>query len=117
MKNTFLAVVAGLALMACSPSTEPAPAAPVEPTAAAPAMPEQTPPTTPPPSDPSLEDTCNKAQYSSLVGKPATDPGVPPASATVRIIKPGDQVTMDFSPTRLNIDLDDAGVITALRCG
>jgi len=114
MKNTFLAVVAGLALMACSPSTEPAPAAPVEPTAAAP---EQTPPTMPPASDPALEDTCNKAQYAALIGKPATDPGVPPASATVRIIKPGDQVTMDFSATRLNIDLDDAGVVTALRCG
>ena len=114
MKNTFLAVVAGLGLMACSPSTEPTPAAPVEPAAVAP---EQTPPTTPPPVDPALEDTCNKAQYSALIGKPATDAGVPPASATVRIIKPGDQVTMDFSPTRLNIDLDDAGVITTLRCG
>ena len=113
MKNTFLAVIAGLGLMACSPSTEPTPAAPVEPAAVA----EQTPPVTPPPSDPALEDTCNKAQYAALIGKPATDAGVPPASATVRIIKPGDQVTMDFSATRLNIDLDDAGVITTLRCG
>jgi hypothetical protein len=57
------------------------------------------------------------AQYAALIGKPATDPGVPPASATVRIIKPGDQVTMDFVATRLNIDVDAAGNITALRCG
>lgn len=64
-----------------------------------------------------MADTCNMAQYSALIGKPATDPGVPPASATVRIIKPGDQVTMDFQATRLNVDLDAAGTITGLRCG
>ena len=57
------------------------------------------------------------AQYSALVGKPATDPAVPKASPTVRIIKPGDQVTMDFSATRLNIELDAAGMITSMKCG
>ena len=118
MKNTFLAVVAGVALMACSPSTEPAPSAPVEPAAAAtPAPVEPAPPTTAPATDPALADTCNMAQYAALIGKPATDAGVPPASATVRIIKPGDQVTMDFSPTRLNVDVDAAGVVTGVRCG
>ena len=68
-------------------------------------------------SDPAMADTCNMAQYASLIGKPATDPGVPPAGATVRIIKPGDQVTMDFQATRLNVDVDAAGTITGLRCG
>ncbi len=116
MKNTFLAVVAGLALMACSPSTEPTPATPVEPTAAAPSTTEPAPPVATP-TDPAASDTCNMAQYASLIGKPATDPGVPPAGATVRIIKPGDQVTMDFQATRLNVDVDAAGTITGLRCG
>jgi hypothetical protein len=64
-----------------------------------------------------MADTCNMAQYTALIGKPATDAGVPAAGASVRIIKPGDQVTMDFSETRLNIDVDAAGVITGLRCG
>ena len=32
-------------------------------------------------------------------------------------LKPGDQVTMDFSEARLNIDVDAAGVITGMRCG
>lgn len=114
MKNTLLGLVAGIALMACSPATEPAPAAPVEP-AAAPA-PEPAPPM-PPATDPATADTCNMAQYTALIGKPATDAGVPPASASVRIIKPGDQVTMDFSATRLNIDVDAAGTISGLRCG
>lgn len=62
-------------------------------------------------------DTCNMAQYASLIGKPKTDPGVPAAGPTVRIINPGDQVTMDFQATRVNIDVNGAGVITAVRCG
>jgi len=57
------------------------------------------------------------AQHTALIGKPTTDAGVPAAGPSVRIIKPGDQVTMDFSPARLNIDVDAAGVITGLRCG
>jgi hypothetical protein len=115
MKNTFLAVVAGIALMACSPSTEPTPAAPVEPAAAAPVEPATPPATTP--TDPAMADTCNMAQYTALVGKPVTDAGVPAAGPSVRVIKPGDQVTMDFSEARLNIDVDAAGVITGMRCG
>ncbi len=35
----------------------------------------------------------------------------------MRIIKPGDQVTMDFSEARLNIDVDAAGNITGVRRG
>ncbi len=57
------------------------------------------------------------AQYASLVGKAATDPAMPPAGANVRIIRPGDQVTMDFQETRVNFDLDAAGVVTGIRCG
>lgn len=111
MKNTFLAVIAGVALMACSPSTEPAPAAPAEPASTSAPAPEPT------PAPPVAADTCNMAQYAALVGKPVTDPGVPAASVTVRIIKPGDQVTMDFLEARLNIDVDAAGNITGMRCG
>ena len=33
------------------------------------------------------------------------------------VLKPGDQVTMDFSEARLNIDVDAAGNISGLRCG
>jgi hypothetical protein len=116
MKNLSLVFVAGLALMACSPATEPTPAAPAEPMAAAPTS-EPAPPMTAPPLDPASSDTCAMTPYLSLVGKPVADTGVPAASALVRIIKPGDQVTMDFSASRLNIDVDAAGTITGLRCG
>jgi hypothetical protein len=117
MKHTAMLLVTGLALMACTPS-EPAQTASTETTTTT--TTETTPPPAsepaPPPADPAA-DTCNMAQYASLVGKPSTDPGVPPASATVRHIKPDTQVTMDMQPTRLNIDIDATGNITGMRCG
>jgi hypothetical protein len=118
MKNLPLMFLAGIALMACTPADEPADTAstttpstaPLTDPAAAP------PPATPPPTD-TAADTCNMAQYTVLVGKPSTDPGVPAAGATVRIIRPGDQVTMDHQPTRLNIEIGANGNVTAVRCG
>jgi hypothetical protein len=35
----------------------------------------------------------------------------------VRYIAPGDAVTMDFVPARLNVELGDDGRVTRLRCG
>jgi hypothetical protein len=35
----------------------------------------------------------------------------------LRTIRPGDAVTMDFVPGRLNIELDDDGRIKRCRCG
>lgn len=119
MKNLVLAAAA-LGLMACSPSTEPArDAAPAEDVVQA--TPEPAPPT-PPPADvatpaPPVEDSCQMAQYSGLVGKPITEPGVPAEGAGVRHIGPNTQVTMDYRPDRLNIDIDANGVITGFRCG
>ncbi|ABS61837.1 hypothetical protein Plav_0214 [Parvibaculum lavamentivorans DS-1] len=36
---------------------------------------------------------------------------------TVRVIRPGDAVTQDFRDDRLNVELDEDGNITNLRCG
>lgn len=36
---------------------------------------------------------------------------------TIRWIGPGDAVTMDYRPDRLNAELDAAGRIAVLRCG
>jgi hypothetical protein len=38
-------------------------------------------------------------------------------SKSVRVLKPGTAATMDFRPDRLNIDVNDRGAITGLRCG
>jgi hypothetical protein len=113
MKNAFLALFAGAALMACSPASEPAPETPmVDPAASMePAQPSPVTATMP------TDDECGASQHAALVGKPATDPGVPAESRDVRHIRPDSQVTMDFSPQRLNVDIDAAGVITGFRCG
>jgi hypothetical protein len=34
-----------------------------------------------------------------------------------RILPPGSMVTMDHRPIRINIDLDENGVVRAVRCG
>jgi hypothetical protein len=117
MKNLPLMFLAGIALMACTPSNEPADTASTStPPPSTTADPAAVPPPAPTPTDPAA-DTCNMAQYAALVGKPATDAGVPAASVTVRHIRPDTQVTMDFQPTRLNIDINAQGMITAIRCG
>ena len=36
---------------------------------------------------------------------------------TVRVLEPGQMVTMEFDGERLNIEVDDKRTITALRCG
>ena len=36
---------------------------------------------------------------------------------SVRIIYPGQMVTMDYSPTRLNVLVNAAGIIQSLNCG
>ncbi len=116
MKHIITACIAGIALMACTPSASDT----ATPASDASAVAPETNPAPAPPvagADPAVEDTCGMVQHAGLIGKPATDPAVPPAGPQVRHLPPGSQVTMDFSPTRLNIDIDAAGVITALRCG
>jgi hypothetical protein len=34
-----------------------------------------------------------------------------------RVIRPGDAVTMDADPLRLNLEVDDSGIVRRLRCG
>lgn len=111
MKHTCLALFAGAALMACSPTSEPAPERPA-PAPAAPAEPA-------PPADPAAAtgDECGASTHVALVGKPLTEPGVPPEGPSVRHIRPDSQVTMDFRPDRLNVHVDAAGLITEFRCG
>ena len=59
---------------------------------------------------------------SRLVGRPATPELGAEAqrrsgAARLRFIRPGDVVTMDFSPQRLNIHLDAQGRIDHFICG
>ncbi|MBU6235859.1 MAG: hypothetical protein KGQ41_08440 [Alphaproteobacteria bacterium] len=59
--------------------------------------------------------TCG--DYSVLVGKPMKDVQLSAIKGKVRVLHPNDAMTMDFSPDRLNLILDDKDVITEARCG
>lgn len=76
-------------------------------------------PSLPPPDD------CGAAALQDKIGQPvtgttATDAhvgGVPIQSrGNVRIVAPGQAITMDFNPERLTIDTDSAGNLVSARC-
>ena len=52
-----------------------------------------------------------------LVGQSAKKLEVMRFAKTVRILRPGMAVTMDYSPERLNIEVDAAERITRVSCG
>lgn len=65
---------------------------------------------------------CSTTNLGSLVGQPATQRLGTEAlrisnSRTIRWIRPGDAVTMDYRLDRLNIMLDAANVVTSFNCG
>jgi hypothetical protein len=68
------------------------------------------------------EPRCRAAGAQAELGK-TIDPAVSEAARAssgalrARVIKPGDAVTMDADPQRLNIEVDDTGKIRRLRCG
>ena len=106
-------------LAACT-TTEPtasddasaSPAASEPATAAAPAAPAT------PPAQPG----CNAEAARRLVGQIATAEVVEQARSAAgaenaRTLKPGQVVTMEFNPSRLNIDVDAGNTITNVRCG
>lgn len=61
------------------------------------------------------QDTCGAAQYRNLVGTNVAAVTLP-AGPNIRVIRPDTPVTQDFSPQRLNVIVDNAGVITSLEC-
>ena len=109
-----LAAVLALSLGACASSQDDtAPSAP--PTSAT----EATPAT--PPGDAAAQ--CNAGAAQSFVGQEATEATVAEAqtaagaTGAVRVIKPGQAVTMDFRGDRLNVEVDERNAIVRITCG
>lgn len=122
MKSRSVAGILLIMLMACTPSPQATPAISAKVVAAVPPVIKTQSDVVVPPGGASTADTCNIAFYSGAIGKPVTDPAVPPGGldwtiGAVRIIEPDDKVTMDFDEERLNIDVDAAGIVTGMRCG
>lgn len=61
---------------------------------------------------------CPAAELQGLVGQPEAlaQTVVNPVGAT-RIIRPGEAVTLDYSPSRLNIEIGADGRIASVHCG
>ncbi len=59
---------------------------------------------------------CQAADYESWVGQTVDSLGIE-AGRKLRIIPPGTAVTMDFWSDRVNVDLDDKGVVIRVWCG
>lgn len=75
-----------------------------------------------PPADTVAGGTCNAEPAQSLVGKPASDTNLQAAfkasgARTMRSIKPGQAVTMDYREDRVNIYQDASGNIERISCG
>jgi hypothetical protein len=65
---------------------------------------------------------CNASGAAFIIGQPATPPNVEAArqsasASTVRIIRPGQPVTMDFNFRRLNLEVNNFNFITNATCG
>ena len=122
---SLLPAALAIALGACAP--KPAEPATPEPSATpAETTPADTAATGSPPTAtdaaPDLAAACNPDAVQALVGQEATEAVLEQARTgsganTVRALKPGEPATMDFRPDRLDVALDENGIIQSLRCG
>ncbi|MBB1491552.1 MULTISPECIES: I78 family peptidase inhibitor [unclassified Paracoccus (in: a-proteobacteria)] len=61
-------------------------------------------------------DQCNASALQGLIGQPATVLRDMMLKAGTRVINPGDAVTMDFRPDRMNIEIGASGRIEKVAC-
>ncbi|WP_168732982.1 I78 family peptidase inhibitor [Aliigemmobacter aestuarii] len=94
--KAVLAAAIGLGLAACTPA----------------APPDIEMPTT----EIGLE-SCGGDKLQHWVGLPWNETMAAQAGPNLRVITPGMAVTMDYSAERLNVELDDGGIVRVLSCG
>jgi len=66
---------------------------------------------------PQPEDSCGATELAQLIGQPETVLDGMKFAQRVRVLHPGDVMTMDYDAARLNIHIDADGLIATLRCG
>lgn len=76
----------------------------------------------PGPGRPPMEGRCEAGRLDALIGREATPRLVARAKARagaslVRVIRPGQPVTMDYRAGRLNISVDARNRVTRFNCG
>lgn len=77
----------------------------------------ETAPMPPAPVDPMPVNACGALDLQFLVGERASVLETMRFSQQVRVIRPGQAVTMDYSPARLNIEVNSAERISRVSCG
>ncbi|EHJ62989.1 lipoprotein [Novosphingobium pentaromativorans US6-1] len=80
---------------------------------------DQAAPETAPPAP--VAQSCGAEQLGSYVGQPASDEVLGlirqwRGDNPIRVLKPGSAMTMDYRPNRLNVFLDDKGMIEKFEC-
>ncbi len=71
----------------------------------------------PMPSVPDQPGTCGAGELAHLIGKDRSAISGMRFAHPLRVIAPGQPVTMDFNPDRLNIQLTKSDKIAAITCG
>lgn len=66
---------------------------------------------------PDAADTCGASAFAALIGQDAAMFPSGTWKGPARLIRPGQPVTMDYNPERLNVLLDSADRIVGLSCG
>lgn len=51
------------------------------------------------------------------MGKPVNEEALKETGRPYRILPPGSMMTMDHNEQRINVHVDDNGIVTGLRCG
>ncbi|MGI8561135.1 MAG: I78 family peptidase inhibitor [Luteimonas sp.] len=132
MPRLIIPLLLSLSLAACAPGNDktvsegaiskgvPSELYPVDPAQQPPA--ESAVASSPPMMEENMDRSCNADAARGMIGKTATADVVEQAriaaeAQIARTLKPGQMVTMEYHPSRLNIDVDDANRITNVRCG
>ncbi|SIT85857.1 Peptidase inhibitor I78 family protein [Yoonia rosea] len=69
------------------------------------------------PLPPQSEDTCGASEFAHLIGQQATALERTLLLGPVRVIRPGDAVTMDFRTDRVNFRIGEDETIQRIDCG
>lgn len=63
-----------------------------------------------------LPDTCGLDSYQSFIGQPAAA-ATYPAGDNVRVVQPGEILSQVYMADRVNLYVDEAGVVQRIICG
>ena len=64
-----------------------------------------------------LPNTCQLQNYEGLQGREATSAASTVTDRPVRVIAPGDIVSQEYDPRRVNLYTDGSGLVTRVICG